>query len=260
MSRRPLLVRACAASLLLFLVTGCAPNDPNPPAEGFNLAGSDAQAIAVADATMTAMGGRRAWDATRHLTWRFFGGRLHVWDKYTGNLRFEDQDLTVLMNLNTLQGRAWRAGVEVTDATARQEILHRTQGAWINDSYWLIMPYKLKDAGVTLTYVGEKPDPTGTPCDVLQLTFAGVGRTPRNQYHVYVNRATRLVSHWIYWPDAAVDEPRALGPWTDWQTHGQILLSSGRGERRHSDVAVFADLPAAVYTDPAAFSVAAHQR
>src|SRR5574341_2122412 len=61
----------------------------NPPAPGFNLAGSDAKAIAIADEVMDKLGGRENWDKTRYVTWRFFGRRLHVWDKWTGNARVE---------------------------------------------------------------------------------------------------------------------------------------------------------------------------
>ena len=60
-----------------------------PAAEGFDTAGSNTQAIAVAEATMLAMGGYTAWDQPRYITWRFFGRRLHVWDKWTGDIRFE---------------------------------------------------------------------------------------------------------------------------------------------------------------------------
>src|SRR2546421_138000 len=58
--------------------------EENPPAPGFDRAGSDPRAVAIADRTMRAMGGRRAWDQTRYISWRFFGKRLHVWDKWTG--------------------------------------------------------------------------------------------------------------------------------------------------------------------------------
>ena len=27
---------------------------------------------------------------------------------------------------------------------------------WVNDTYWLLMPYKMKDPGVTLAYDGEE--------------------------------------------------------------------------------------------------------
>ena len=233
--------------------------DANPAQAGFNAAESDTKAIAIADASMTAMGGRKAWDQTRHLTWRFFGGRLHVWDKYTGDHRFENDDLVVLSNLNTGVGRAWNAGEEITDEDALTKTLTQAKSAWINDAYWLVMPYKLKDSGVTLKYVGEQKDSEGNACDVLQLTFQAVGRTPDNKYHVFVDQGTKLVTEWTYWKDFNVDEPRSLGPWTNWQRHGKILLSDGRGKKSHTDIAVFAKLPASVYTAPEAFRLSAHR-
>jgi hypothetical protein len=122
------------------------------------------------------------------------------------------------------------------------------------------MPYKLKNSGVTLTYLEEKRNSAGAACDVLQLTFAGVGRTPQNKYHVYVGKSPRLVTEWIYWPDAALDESRSLGVWADWQKHGNILLSASRGKNRHTDVAVLDSLPESVFTDPAPFALSAFQR
>ncbi|MCF3650527.1 hypothetical protein [Synoicihabitans lomoniglobus] len=261
LNRRLLAVGAGLAGLVgLIIGSGCAaPEDANPPAEGFNAAGSDAAAMAVADETMIAMGGRQAWDNTRFITWRFFGGRLHVWDKFTGKLRYEDKDLVVLMNLDTEQGQAWRAGQPITDPAELTKTLAGAKGAWINDSYWLVMPYKLKDSGVTLTYLGEKPNSAGAPCDVLQLTFAGVGRTPQNKYHVYVGKSPRLVTEWTYWADAAVDEPRSLGVWANWQSHGNILLSDNRGNNRHTDVAVLDTLPESVFTAPTPFVLSTYQ-
>lgn len=251
------LLLALSASLVL---AACQRSeDINPPAEGFDLAGSDPRAIDIADSTMAAMGGRKAWDNTHFITWRFFGGRLHVWDKFNNNERFEDGDLVVVMNLDSEQGRAWRSGKEITDADDLKKMLDRTKGAWINDSYWLLMPHKLKDSGVTLTLAGEQNDANGAPCDVLQLTFAGVGRTPDNKYHVLVDRQTHLVSEWTIWFDAAKDEPRSLGPWTDWQRCGDILIAAGHGKRSHTDIAVFDDLPSAVFTTPKPFELSAYQ-
>jgi hypothetical protein len=241
------------------ILPATAAKDPNPAQAGFNATESDAKAIAIADATMAAMGGRKAWDDTRHVTWQFFGNRLHVWDKYTGDHRFENKDLTVLSNLNTGQGRAWQAGVEVTDADALAKAITQAKGAWINDAYWLVMPYKLKDSGVTLKYVGVQNDATGAPCDVLQLTFQAVGRTPDNKYHVFVDQKTQLVSEWTIWKDYNVDEPRSLGPWSNWQRFGKILLADNHGDKAHTDIAVFQKLPGSTYTDPAPFQLSAHR-
>ena len=91
-----------------------AQNNANPALPGFDSEGSDAKAIEIADKVMAAMGGRENWDNTRYVTWKFFGRRLHVWDKWTGNIRFENGDMVVLMNLNSKEGRAWESGEEIT--------------------------------------------------------------------------------------------------------------------------------------------------
>ena len=80
---------AVSRSALLFLIAfGCAGGEGNPPLEGFDLAG------------------RRNWDNTRYLTWRFFGSRRHVWDKWTGDIRIESAEYLVLMNVHSQEGRA----------------------------------------------------------------------------------------------------------------------------------------------------------
>ena len=63
--------------------------EANPAAEGFDMAGSDKEAIAIADEVMEAMGGRKAYDNTRFISWNFFGARKHIWDKQTGDVRIE---------------------------------------------------------------------------------------------------------------------------------------------------------------------------
>ena len=68
--------------LLLFVLSfTTARAEENPPVKGFNTAASDPKAIAVADQAMTAMSGRKNWDATHYITLRFLGFRLQVWDK-----------------------------------------------------------------------------------------------------------------------------------------------------------------------------------
>jgi hypothetical protein len=242
-----------------FLGTTASAAEANPAQSGFNAAESDAKAIAIADATMAAMGGREAWDQTRHITWRFFGGRLHVWDKYTGDHRYEKDDLVVLSNLNRGTGRAWNAGEEIDGAAELSKRVTEAKSAWINDSYWLVMPYKLKDSGVALKYVGEQKDSAGNSCDVLQLTFQAVGRTPDNKYHVFVDQSTQLVTEWTFWKSYTVDEPRSLGPWKNWQRFGKIMLADNHGKKAHTDIAVFSELPESVYSSPETFQLSTHR-
>lgn len=217
---------------------------------------SDPRAIALADSVMEAMGGREAWDSVRYLTWSFFGRRRHVWDKWTGDLRIEGTDRdtgepwVTLMNLGSGEGRAWSGGVEITEPTALAERLDAGEAAWINDSYWLLMPYKLRDPGVTLRYLGEGEMLDGRAAEVLQLTFEDVGRTPENKYRVYVASDSGLVEQWDYYADAADEEPRFQLPWHDWKRYGPILLSGDRGENDLTALGVLEDVPRSVFESP----------
>jgi hypothetical protein len=244
------MIRLIGVISLLLIFSAPSQAADYPAAAGFDTEGSDPQAIAIADASMEAMGGYEAWNQTRYITWRFFGGRLHVWDKWTGDIRFEQDDLTVLMNINNRQGSAWRDGQELTDPDSLQAALERGYRSWINDAYWLVMPYKLKDSGVTLTYRGAGQSENGHAADVLTLTFAEVGVTPQNKYEVWVDKKTKLVSQWAFYGQASDAEPRFTGPWDNWQRHGQIMLSDSRGERGHTDLAVFSQLPESIFKKP----------
>lgn len=230
--------------------------EPNPAAEGFLADESDAEAIDIADRVMIRMGGRSAWDETRFVTWKFFGNRFHVWDKHTGDIRVEGTDreteepYTILMNLQTKKGRAWRSGSEVTEPAALGELLELGESAWINDAYWMFMPYKLKDTGVALKYVGEQAMLDGRSARVLELTFREVGRTPENKYEVYVAKDTGLVEQWDFYTNATDESPRFQVPWRNWRRHGSILLSDDRGRGKHTDIAVFDELPSEVFTSP----------
>ncbi len=237
--------------LLSFIETAVSQPADNPPATGFNLADSDDKAVGIADEVMAKMGGRRNWDNTHYIKWRFFGRRLHVWDKWSGDIRVEHRDQIILMNLNTQKGRAWKAGVEVTHPDSLAPLLQFGNEVWINDSYWVFMPYKLKDGGVTLKYVGEGQMADSSAADILALTFENVGVTPENKYLVYVDKQTRLVGQWDYFEKATDKKPVLSSPWKNWQSYGKILLSDGGGRGKHTEIAVFEQLPATVFQDPA---------
>ncbi|MCH8152351.1 MAG: hypothetical protein IH830_08275 [Planctomycetes bacterium] len=244
--------------------------ESNPPADGFDLEGSDAKAIELADAVMAKMGGRRAWNETRYIVWNFFGQRRHVWDKREGRVRIEldaqeGVPYVYVLNIDTQSGRAWKGGQAVTDPDELARRMDQAEAMWINDSYWLVMPYKLKDAGVTLKYIGERDMEDGRIADVLQLTFQDVGRTPNNKYHVYVAKDSGLVEQFDYYEHSDDPTPRISRPWRNWKRFGRIMLSGDRGERRGrpanlTDIAVFAELPETVFTSPEAVDLSKYRQ
>lgn len=224
----------------------------NPPAEGFNLSGSDPAAIELADSVMIAMGGRKNWDATRFISWNFFGRRDLVWDKHQGRVRIESsRDSTIyLLDLNTMQGRVQTKGQELTEPDSLAKMLNRAKSIWINDSYWLVMPFKLKDSGVTLKYMGEDTLVNNQYYNVLRLTFDKVGDTPQNMYDLYVDVTDNLIKYWSYYSDASQDSVTFTRPWDNYQKYGAILLSADRSDGGGpKNVKVDQELPDAVFTE-----------
>jgi len=214
-------------------------------------------AIVLADKMMKAMGGRENWDATRYISWNFFDNRQLLWDKYTGDVRIKhlNEDLEVIVNINSLEGKVKRNSEELQQKDSVQKYLSQAQGAWINDSYWLVMPYKLKDSGVTLEYVGEEITQEGDSAYVLELTFEEVGNTPQNKYHVFVDKNTFLVSQWAYFSEADQAAPNFTMPWKDYKDFDGIMLSGNRGERALTDIQVLDEVPEHTFTsfDPVPF-------
>jgi hypothetical protein len=210
----------------------------------------DAQSKVLADRAVEAMGGRENYDNTRYLSWVFFAKRFHLWDKFTGNIRIESGtgDL-VLMNVHSKIGRAWQKGVEITKQSVLLEKMQWAYNVWINDSYWLVMPYKLHDPGVRLVYARADKTEDGRAAQVSTMTFDNVGVTPNNKYEVYFDDESGLVSAFAYFVQVADVSPSFNMPWANWQQYGNILLSDSRGERNVGPVQVFEQLPEPVFSE-----------
>lgn len=253
-----LTILVCASALVATCFISCE-KDPdnsdravNAPAPGFDLAHSDPAAVELADSIMAAMGGRKNWDETRYISWNFFGRRNLVWDKAKGNVRIESiPDSTIyLVNIHTGKGRVEVKGTELTEPDSLQKMLTQAKSIWINDSYWLVMPFKLKDTGVTLKYLGEDTTLTGTKSNVLEVTFKDVGDTPQNKYRVYVDMKDNLVKQWAYYKDASQDSASQIWPFDNYRKYGNILLSANRSDGRGPrDVRVDEKLPNELFTD-----------
>jgi len=224
--------------------------DINPPAEGFNTEASDSSAMAIADSVMVAMGGRKAWDNTRFIYWNFFGIRELIWDKHTGNVRIDyPKDSAVyLINVKSDTGRVLKSGEEITQPDSLKKYVNRGKSIWVNDSYWLVMPFKLKDSGVTLTHAREDTTMKGLASHVLTLNFENVGDTPDNKYEVFVDKNDWLVKQWSYYRISTQDNASAVWPWDNYENYGGILLSSDRSDNRGpKDVKVYDSLPEEVF-------------
>lgn len=229
--------------------------DANPAAEGFNVEGSDPTAIALADSIVAAHGGRRAYDDTRYLKWNFFGFRQLTWDKQDQRVRIEvpSQEATYLLDYgdaDNLTGKVSIGGEEITQPDSLDKYLTRAHSIFINDSYWLVQPFKLKDSGVTLDHLGRRKDPiTKADAEALEMRFDGVGDTPDNRYVIYVDPKSYRFLTWEFYRDASDEEPAMTTPYRGYARYGDVYLSSDRGERKLSDIEAPATVEEAVFEE-----------
>ncbi len=204
--------------------------------------------------------------------------RTHLWDRWEGRLRYETRSkdgapFVVLLDVNSRLGDAYRLPAETPagtgtpgaattplklDSATAKPLLDEAYEAFINDTYWLLMPYKMKDPGVHLNYAGEETR-DGRAYDLVELTFEDVGLTPRDHYWAHVNRKTHLMDRWSY---ILQDDPPRSEPtvwdWKGWTRRGRILLCPEKVTNRkratmkilHPIMEVYDTLPGAYFTSP----------
>ena len=196
----------------------------------------DSRGDALGKELIQALGGEKAWESARQLRFDFVVERegkvaarfSHVWDRYTGDYRVTGVDkagapYAVYFNVNTRDGKAF-----VNDVLAsHEETARRVEGAYgrfINDSYWLLAPWKIFDPGVHRAYDGEKPCPEGGTCELLKLSFDSVGLTPKDVYWLWITREGRRMVQWQYVLNGAQEEP-TTALWKDWRGFSGVSLS-----------------------------------
>lgn len=206
----------------------------------FNPENSDEKAIELADKVIEAHGGKESWNNTRYISWNFLGARDLVWDKYTGDVRidFPSQNSTYLINIKADTGRVRIGDRELTKSDSLSKYIERGKQIWVNDSYWLVFPFKLKDPGVQLKYEGIDTTKNGLEAETISMTFEKVGFTPQNKYKVYINPETHMILQWDFYRNASDSAASFQNVWSDYQQYGDIMLASKRDERVLGDIKV----------------------
>ena len=253
--RVPILVAFALLAAVVALKT--APADDRDPKAG-----------EVAHQMMAAMGGEDAWNAAHFVRFDFkvkAGGKLvadnaHLWDRKDGRYRLErttkdGKREVALFSIGpyeqSKEGRAYLDGKALEGEPARKS-LEDAYASYINDTWWLCMPWKWFATGVNLKYLGAKTQGKETD-DEVQLTFDHVGLTPGDMYHAFVSQQSHLMTHWDY-----VLQGGDKGAW-DWQygTYHGVKLARDHTSADHKasinmgDVRVLDAVDSAFFSDPA---------
>jgi hypothetical protein len=93
---------------------------------------------------------------------------------------------------------------------------------WVNDSYWLLAPLKIRDRGVKVEAGGPK-ELNGVIYETLRLSFDQVGLTPTDHYVFYLDPLTKLPHAWDYIPKSGEG---MQATWEKYQTFGGLNLAT----------------------------------
>lgn len=226
---RSILLLFCLAFMPLAAICN---TKPSPGA-----AQTDPKAQALAQKVLDSMGGRKAWDDTRYLAWTF-NDQYQIWDKKKNRFRWERDSVVAIIDTQTREGNVYVKGQELQDPEEKQKLLDRAYALYINNSYWLVMPFKLLDPGVTLKHVGEDTTMESAQADVLEMTFDAVGLTPQNKYRVWVDKEQGLITQWAFFRKSTDEAPTFTRRWTGYKDYGKIKLASDRSNPQ-SDFELF---------------------
>jgi hypothetical protein len=262
---RPLKFLLLAVPLVACSGTGEGGAAPAPGIEAHVF--TDPEVTRIHGRMIRAMAPDNGWERSRYIAFDWLVARdtgplrrAHRWDRYTGEYRLESPveggTQVALFNVHSpTDGRVWIDGEEL-QGEARDAALRGALGAHVNDSYWLLMPYKWSDPGVNARYVGEETDADGRSWEVVELTFDGVGLTPQNKYRAFVNPDTGLMERWYHYRDAADPDPSTITGWAEWRQVGPLLLSperptpEGPSRIRFENLQVETQVPAGVFDSP----------
>lgn len=233
-----------AVLVSLLALVGCgddpaeAPGTPPPTLDERAQAFDDPEVARIWTRMMETIAPDDGWTRARYLEFHWAVARddgdplvrEHAWDRWDGLARVEapaegGRMVAIFDTADPTAGRVWIDGDELSGSEA-EERLQSAYRAHINDAYWLIMPYKWEDEGVTLRYAGHQTDDEGLEWEVVELTFDAVGLTPQNMYRAFINPESGRMERWHFLSNP--DATPSPSDWTEWQRFGPIELAVNR--------------------------------
>lgn len=162
-----------------------------------------------------------ALEQTDWVSWTFPGGHAYVWHVTSNYAQISFGGTTVKMNLDEQTGKVYRSGTELAGSAADKAI-KKAWSYWCNDSWWLIAPHKVMDAGTTRSVVDVSdryPDHRG-----LLVQYASGGVTPGDAYLWLVDQTGQPTGYEM-WVDI-IPIGGLYASWADYQAlHSGAMVS-----------------------------------
>jgi hypothetical protein len=192
-------------------------------------------------------GGKKNWQDSRFITFVFAPEkdgkvllrRSHLWDRTTGNYRFEtktgkNETLLVLFNVNSLKGRSFINGRPLVDSLNTIQI-KKANNFFINDSYWLLAHLRLEEPGVKVL-LEEPEEIDGRLCQVLYVNAEKVSQNAGDQCWLYVDPDNGQIKRWKLLAEG--QKEAGIFNWTNLKDLGGGLKLSTRKQNINQNNAI----------------------
>lgn len=131
---------------------------------------------------------------TDYLEWTFKGRHHYKWYKSDNTCEVYWQDFTVLLDFNTPKNSKVFVAKQTYNGVEKQDYINKAEAYFNNDSFWLVAPYKVFDAGVERRLVK-----TEDKKNALLVTYKTGGTTPGDSYlwHLDDNGKPKSYQMWV---------------------------------------------------------------
>ncbi|QNL22986.1 hypothetical protein HZR84_13895 [Hyphobacterium sp. CCMP332] len=177
------------------------------------------EAEKLADRMLMALN-KRAWDSVKVVSWSYPPGHHYTWFKKLDSVIVNWENITVYLNTKAKKGRVQSKTTISSKDTS--EIIQTAYEYFINDSFWLGAPFKVRDSGTkrkVVNYEGNK---------ALLVTYTSGGVTPGDTYLWILDDNYRPKS-WKFWV-SIIPVGGVEFTWDDWKSiNGALISTSHKG-------------------------------
>lgn len=153
-----------------------------------------------------------AWAKTGAVEWTFADRNTLLWDRQRMLVRVLHKDTSVMVDLTTRRGKAWKNGQPVTGDELTAALAYGW-AAWANDSFWLNPLVKLFDDGVSREKITLTGDDTDGKVGLL-VSYSKGGVTPGDRYLWILDARDRPIA-WRMWTSVFPVSGIRVS-WEDW--------------------------------------------
>lgn len=152
-----------------------------------------------------------AYKNTNYIEWTFKKRHHYVWNKTQNTCEVYWKENKVVLDLNnTSQSKVYVHSFK-NESDMAKELLEKAITYFNNDSFWIVAPYKVFDAGVERRLVK-----TDSNKDALLVTYTSGGSTPGDSYLWLLDDNSKPKAFKMWTSIIPIDGLEAS--WSDWTT------------------------------------------